>query len=205
MSEEFDRAYWESRYTGHHLGHARVPNPQLVAETADLPPGTALDAGCGEGADAVWLAAHGWQVTAVDVAEAALRRAREHTDAEAGGRIEWQSADLGEWTPPEARFDLVTSHYVHTPSPPGELLARLATAVAPGGTLLFVGHHPTDPHRHHVDARSAASLTPEEATVVLDPAHWDVVVAEGRTRTVARAEDRSVTFHDTVLRARRRA
>jgi 2-polyprenyl-3-methyl-5-hydroxy-6-metoxy-1,4-benzoquinol methylase len=212
MSEEFDKAYWDDRYSddgrlrhGHDHGHGAGPNPHLVAETGGLTPGTALDAGCGEGAEAHWLAARGWQVTAVDIAEAALRRARAHTPAEADGRIEWRQADLTAWAPPETRFDLVATHYVHTPAAPEQLLARLASGVAPGGTLLFVGHHPADAHRHHVTATSAASLTPEQAAAALDPALWDVAVAEARTRTLPRPDGREVTFHDTVLRARRRA
>lgn len=211
MSEEFDKAYWDDRYSdqgrlrhGHGHGHGAGPNPHLVAETDGLPPGTALDAGCGEGAEAHWLATQGWQVTAVDIAEAALRRAHARTPAEAAGRIEWRQADLAEWTPPEAGFDLVTTHYVHTPAAPGLLLARLASAVAPGGTLLFVGHHPADPHRHHVEATAAASLTAGQAAAVLDPARWEVTVAETRTRTVERSDGRARTLHDTVLRATRR-
>lgn len=213
MSEEFGKAYWENRYGdghddhdghGHGHGHAAAPdrpaNPHLVAEAAGLPPGRALDAGCGEGAEARWLAAHGWRVTAVDISAAALRRARAQTPAAAADRIEWTEADLTAWAPPEARFDLVTTHYVHTPAPPDHLIARLATAVAPGGTLLLVGHHPTDPHHRHVTATSAASFTPEQATAVLDPAQWDVTLAQTRTRT----EGHQHTLHDTVVRARRR-
>ncbi len=196
MSEEFDKAYWDAQYREQHGGHHETrdhdhaPNPHLVAEAGGLPSGSALDAGCGEGAEARWLAGRGWRVTAVDIAAGALRRAAERAaneDADAARRIEWLQADLAEWRPPEGRFDVVTTHYVHTPAPPEELLARLARAVAPGGTLLFVGHHPTDPHRHHVDAASAASVTPEEAAAVLDPVRWELVVAETRTRRAVRA------------------
>lgn len=212
MPQEFDKAYWDAQYGDSRdtarRRHDHPPNPHLVAEAADLPPGRALDAGCGEGAEARWLAGRGWRVTAVDIAAAALRdaaeRAAAHHDADTGRRIEWRQADLAEWTPPEAHFDLVTTHYVHTPAAPGLLLARLATAVAPGGTLLFVGHHPADPHRHHVEATAAASLTAEQAAAVLDPARWEVAVAETRTRTVARADGLAHTLHDTVVRAARR-
>jgi SAM-dependent methyltransferase len=215
MTEEFDEAYWEERYGDHshaashadprpRTGHPD-PSPHLVAETAGLPPGRALDAGCGEGAEAHWLAARGWRVTAVDIAEAALRRAREHADGTgSAARIEWVRADLTAWTPPASGFDLVTTHYVHTPAPPEELFARLATAVAPGGTLLLVGHHPSDPHAEHVAARSAASFTPEQAVAVLGAAEWETVVAETRTRTAARPDGRGLPLHDTVVRAHRR-
>jgi SAM-dependent methyltransferase len=80
VSGEFGKAFWEERYRGHTAVSSRRPNPQLVAEAGDLAPGTALDAGCGEGADAIWLASRGWRVTAVDFATTALRRAREHAE-----------------------------------------------------------------------------------------------------------------------------
>src|SRR5487761_1878094 len=111
-------------------------------------PGTALDAGAGEGADAIWLAERGWQVTAVDVSGVALGRAAGHA-AKAGdevaARIRWQHEDLLEWTPPERAYDLVTSQYLHLPGAfRHTLFARLAAAVRDGGTLLIVGHHPAD-------------------------------------------------------------
>lgn len=71
MSEEFGKTFWEERYRGRTTAHVSPPNPQLVTEAGDLTPGTALDAGCGEGADAIWLASRGWQVTAVDIATTA--------------------------------------------------------------------------------------------------------------------------------------
>lgn len=133
------------------------PNPQLVAEAAELAPGRALDVGCGEGADAVWLAQRGWQVTAVDIADTALRRAAGHA-AEAGAdvadRITWTRADLREQPPAEGRYDLVSAQFMHLPGDTRRpLFARLAAAVTPGGTLLIVGHHPSDlrtsAHRMH--------------------------------------------------------
>jgi len=198
----FDREYWEERYRGDRHG-AGVPNPQLVAEAGELRPGTALDAGCGEGAEAGWLAGRGWRVTAVDLVTTALDRAREHAatlGAQVADRIDWVSADLTEWVPPEGHFDLVTTHYVHPAGSPGEMFRRLAAAVAPGGTLLLVDHDPADhaAHAHHTVAELAA---------VLDPERWEVVVAETRTRTAVSVEHgggREVTLHDSVLRARRR-
>lgn len=209
MSEEFDRAYWEERYRGHAAAgaatHHGQPNPHLVTEAADLTPGTALDAGCGEGAEARWLASRGWRVTAVDVSATALRLAHDHATAlgaDVSGRIEWVEADLTGWAPPEDSFDLVTTHYVHTAASGQALLRRLAAAVAPGGTLLIVGHHPSGPH--HVSA-PAAYLTAEEAAAALDPDRWDVLVAETGTRPAADHEGHDTTLRDTVLRARRRA
>ncbi|NES29306.1 methyltransferase domain-containing protein [Micromonospora terminaliae] len=202
---EFDRAYWEERYHHQHAAHPRTPTPYLVAEAGDLAPGTALDAGCGEGADAIWLAARGWRVTAVDVADGALRRAREHAaaqGAEVAGRVEWVRADLAGWRALEEGFDLVTSSYVHGAGE--DLVDRLAAAVAPGGTLLVVGHDPTDPHTAAEGAPATAHVTAGRLAAGLDPARWEDVMAETRSRSVTAPDGRSSTLHDAVLRARRR-
>src|SRR5690606_21511442 len=105
------RDFWEERYgSGGRLWSGK-PNPQLVATAADLPPGTALDVGTGEGADAIWLASRGWTVTGVDVSQAALDRAARHA-TEAGVEVTWQQADATKWDPAPAQFDLVSAQYV---------------------------------------------------------------------------------------------
>jgi 2-polyprenyl-3-methyl-5-hydroxy-6-metoxy-1,4-benzoquinol methylase len=206
VSEEFGQAFWEERYRGHNTVHDTLPSPQLVTEAGDLPPGTALDAGCGAGANAIWLASHGWQVLAVDIATAALRRAREHAetlDAGIASRIDWRHADLTDWTPAGEHFDLVTAHYVHPAAGRGEMFQRLAAAVAPGGTLLVVDHQPPDPRDSHAHA-PAAHLTAEEVAAWLDPGRWDILVAESRTHSATGHDGDEITFQDTVLRARKR-
>lgn len=204
--EGFGAGYWEDRYRNGGGASRREPSPSLLAEAADLRPGTALDAGCGGGSDALWLAARGWQVTAVDVSPAALAQAREAADAVdagAAGRITWLAADLTTWEPAE-RFDLVTSHYVHVPGPPEALFARLASWVAPGGTLLVVGHgHPSGGADGHAAPETAQVGLPQ-ITDSLHPGDWRVVVAEPRTHAVARAPGSSPTvLHDVVVRAER--
>lgn len=208
MSEEFDKEYWDERYRGHRGSHRPQPNPQLVAEAAELAPGTALDAGCGEGADALWLASRGWQVTAVDIAGAALRQAREHAEAVGGDLkdlIDWVEADLDSWTPDGQGFDLVSTHYVHTAGSREALFRRLAGSVAPGGTLLIVGHHPSDHGGTACHAPAPGSfVTPDEVAASLDPAGWEIVVAETRSRWVTAHDGHEITIRDAVLRARRR-
>lgn len=146
--DEFDGRYWEQHYRSHGAAAHAEPNPHLVREAADLAPGTALDAGCGEGADALWLAQRGWRVTAVDVSPTVLDRARERaeeTGPEVTARIEWLQADLATWSPAEAAFDLVSSHHVHLPAAAQpRLVPALAAAVAPGGLLLVASHHASD-------------------------------------------------------------
>ena len=117
------------------------PNPYLAREISGLVPGTALDAGCGAGAEAIWLASHGWQVTAADISSEALARAAERAAAAGGwpSACEWVEADLSVWEP-GTRFDLVTTHYAHPAMPQLEFYDRIAGWVAPGGTLLIVGH-----------------------------------------------------------------
>ena len=119
----------------------------MLTETADLHPGRALDAGCGHGAEAMWLASRGWRVTALDYSVTALDIARSSAKAigaDVGERIEWTEGDLTTWAPPPGSYDLVISLYVHVEGSVGEMVKRLGTGVAPGGTLLLVGNRPVD-------------------------------------------------------------
>jgi SAM-dependent methyltransferase len=204
----FDEASWEERYSSSDAVWSGHPNPQLVAEASGLVPGAALDVGCGEGADAIWLAARGWKVTAVDFATAALRRGAAHADAgraDVSARIDWVHADLQEWAPPQARFDLVTAQYMHLPPEPrGALFARLAGSVAPGGTLLIVGHDVSDLETgaHRPDMPDLF-FTAEEIADSLDGDRWEVVTAHTRPRPGHVHEGQHLTVHDAVLAARR--
>jgi SAM-dependent methyltransferase len=136
-----DRDEWNRRYGVSELVWTAQPNRFLVAETSELPPGRALDLACGEGRNAVWLAERGWQVTGVDFAEAGLEKARALT-ASRGVACEWIAADLLDYRPPEGAFELVIVFYLHLLADERRtILGRAARAVAPGGTLLLVGHH----------------------------------------------------------------
>ncbi len=201
----FARSSWEERYGGADAIWSGNPNPQLVAEVAGLAVGRALDVGCGEGADALWLARAGWQVTGVDVAAAALARARAQADRE-GVDVDWQRVDLAQWDTGVEEFDLVTAQYFHwPPAPRAALFTRLARAVRPGGTLLVVGHEFPDPALLPDPALADTFYTPHEVAALLDPALWDVVVAQSRPRTRAHPHSgEHMTIYDAVLRARRR-
>lgn len=213
MSEEppvrHDQAYWDERYRSAARLWSHDPNRYLVSEVAELSPGTALDAGCGEGADAIWLAAQGWQVTAVDLSSVAVERAAANAAAAGdhiAGRIEWQQVDLTGWDPGRDRFDLVSSQYLHLP--PGErepLFERLAAAVRPGGTLVIAAHHPSDLHTTiRRPKQPELFFTGDEIVAALDPARWQIVTNAAPERTATDHEGRSVTIRDTVVRARRR-
>ena len=210
VDERFTAAYWDERYGTAERIWSGAPNAQLVAEVTDLPPGMALDAGCGEGGDAHWLAGRGWRVTALDVSEVALRRAAAHAPAEAADRIRWQHADFTTWEPDGAVFDLVSAQFLHFPSALRKrVYAGLAAAVAPGGTLLIVAHEPSELHTGSVGSSGANGhepdmfVTAEQLAAELDPAAWEVLITDSRPR-VAQVDDREVPISDAVLRARRR-
>ncbi len=196
----FTAEFWDARYGAAERIWSGQPNQQLVAEVADLAPGDALDVGCGEGADAVWLAERGWRVTAIDISAVALARAAAH-GAERGvaDRITWEVAGVLTWTPPAAAFDLVSSQYMHLPQPHLESLhRRLAAAVRPGGTLLVVLHHPDDMHAH---GGPELVMTAEQIAATLDPAVWPTIVASSPERLVTSSDGSTVIRRDAVLRA----
>jgi SAM-dependent methyltransferase len=197
-----DAQRWDEMYRSRDQIFSGNPNGVLVAETIDLPPGQALDVGCGEGADALWLARRGWQVTAVDVSEIALQRAAAAaTDIK--GRVAWARADLTTTPPPVGAFDLVSIQYFPLLRQPGHAALRgLLDAVAPGGTLLFATHALSDlAPRHAEDFDPADYYQPDDIAQLLDPT-WDVLINEIRPRT-APAPAGTHHTHDTVLRALR--
>jgi SAM-dependent methyltransferase len=209
MTEPYDEAFWDERYRSQSSLWSGNPNPYLVSEVSGLPGGTALDVGSGEGADAIWLARHGWQVTAVDLSQVALERGAAHAARAGGdiaGRIEWRHADVTAWDPGVARYDLVSAQYMHLPAEPRQaLVRRLAAAVAAGGTLLMVGHHPSDlqttmPRPHAPELY----FTGDDIAALLGPGEWDIVTNAAPARSVD-FDGRAIKVHDTVLHARRRA
>jgi len=210
VSTMFEQAAWEERYRAHPQVWSGHPNPQLIAEAAQLTPGRALDVGSGEGADAIWLAQQGWTVTAIDISTTALARAATHAAnarPPVADRITWTHADLRDQPPAESAYDLVSAQFMHLPTDARrDLYARLAAAVAPGGTLLIVGHHPSDlqttAHRLHFPDMM---FTGEQIAASLDRTTWQVLAAEARPRAAADPDGHDITVHDAVLVARRRA
>ena len=210
--ERFDRAFWDDRYRSAPSLWSGRPNARLVSEASGLHPGTALDAGAGEGADAIWLAGRGWRVTAVDISGVALERAAAHAraaaDAAAGpaaGRIDWLCRDLTAWQPPEGAYDLVTAQYLHPPpATRGPLFRALAAAVASGGSLLIVGHHPSDMGTTMPRPTNPERFfTGDDIAALVGGAGWEIVTNVAAPRPATDPEGRAVTIHDTVFRARR--
>lgn len=203
---EHPAQFWDARYGASERVWSGRPNTALVRETAGLTPGRALDLGCGEGADAIWLAGEGWRVVAVDVSRVALERAGVHArQAGVAERIRWERHDLAE-TFPAGSFDLVSAHFLHSPvgMPREHILRGAAAAVAPGGVLLVVGHSgwPSwDPHPE-LDVHFP---TPSEVYVSLGlPASaWELLVSDEHEQEVTDPEGRTATRTNNTLKIRR--
>ena len=164
-----EQAAWDERYSGPELVWGAGPNRFVADELAALPPGRAIDLGTGEGRNAIWLAERGWQVTAVDFSAAGLARAA-RLATERGVSARWVQADLLDYQPASAAYDLVLIAYLQLPSARlAGVLRAAAEAVAPGGTLLVIGHDrdniargyggPQDSDRLYTAALITAGLT----------------------------------------------
>ena len=199
----FAREDWNDRYAQKELVWTAEPNRRFAAEVEGLEPGRALDLACGEGRNAVWLAERGWQVTGVDFSDVALAKAAELA-ASRGVEVDWLVADVLDYRPEARAFDLVAVLYLQLPR--DELLHALesaAGAVAPGGTLLVLGHDTTNLAHGHGGPKDASVLY-TAADVV--PALRDLVVqrAEAVERTVPLADGEAVAI-DAFVRAHRAA
>jgi 2-polyprenyl-3-methyl-5-hydroxy-6-metoxy-1,4-benzoquinol methylase len=162
-----DRDAWNQRYAAQPLLWDVDPGPFLGPEVGGLVPGRALDLGAGEGRTALWLAEHGWAVTAVDFSDVALERGRGRAD-EAGvaDRIEWVCEDLLDYSPVGGSFDLVLSMFIHLPAPARRrLLGEAAASLAPGGVILVVGYDTTHAVEGQGGPRDPAILFSPEAIV----------------------------------------
>ena len=203
--------FWDDRYVGRRTEHGRMwsgrVNATVEDQVAELTPGTALELGSGEGADALWLAGRGWTVTALDISSVALAvGAGEAAKAGLSDRIEWVQTDLTAWHP-SAEYDLVMSAFFHSPFdfPREAILRQAVSAVAPGGRLLIVGHGGFPPTSQHVhDTEIPAFPSPDEVLASLDlPTGWVVETNASIERTTRWHGEEDVVLIDTVLRVRR--
>lgn len=198
-----DREEWDRRYAGRELLWTGEPNRFLVAETAGLEPGRALDLACGEGRNAVWLAARGWRVTGVDFSEVALGKARQLADAR-GVEARWVAADLHEYRPEPGAFDLVIVFYLQVPEAERRTILRAAAdAVAPGGTFLLVAHDRANLERGHGGPQEPAVLYTAE-DVVADLGGLEIERADRVERPVETPDGERVAL-DALVRAVRPA
>ena len=190
--------FWKDHYRRRERVWSGRPNPVLVDVVGSLHSGTALDLGCGEGGDTIWLARHGWRVTAVDVSPTALDRAAADTaTAGVAERIDFRQHNLA-FTSPSGAFDLVSAQYLHSPIefPRARVLREAASAVTPGGLLLIVDHASVSP---------SSWADPEETLAPLDlsPDEWHTERLEAREREATRPNGRVVALTDNVVVVRR--
>ncbi len=194
---------WDRRYAEREQLWSGQPNGALVAEVAGLTPGRVLDVGCGEGADAIWLASQGWDVTAVEVSAVALERATRH-GRDAGVTVRWVHAELTEAAFAPASFDLVSAQYpalLRTSDAAAE--RALLAAVAPGGVLLFVHHAGVDTLPQHDGGFDPADFVWPAMMAALFDDDWVVEVDEQRPRVAPVGGAGAHHVDDVVLRARR--
>lgn len=205
-----ERQEWDERYAESDKIWSGQPNGALLAEVAGMPAGRVLDVGCGEGADAIWLAQQGWTVTALDVSDVALNRARAHA-ASAGVEVNFLLSGLLDAGLEPGSFDVVAALYPalrHTDTHDTEGI--VLDLVAPGGSLLFV-HHAIDHshhHDHHEDGEHRPQFDPADYVAVADMSarvtnEWVIDVNEERDRTISGGGG-AHHVRDLILRAHRR-
>ncbi len=202
------KEYWEAHYGERERIWSGRVNTHLAEVVAKLPPGRVLDLGCGEGGDAVWLAEHGWQVTAVDISETAMQRAAE--EARARGvleRIDFQRHDLSD-SFPDGTYDLISAQFLHSTVrlERPQILRNAVAAVAPGGRLVIVDHRSMPPwakkvpHDHPFPSAEVVL-----ADLDLPSAEWDRERVEAVDRMATGPDGEVATLLDNVIVLRRRA
>jgi len=196
-----DRHQWDERYASTELVWSAEANRFVVEELAGLPPGRALDLGAGEGRNAIWLAEHGWQVTAVDFSTVGLDKGAKLAESR-GVSVDWVEADLLAYRPAAEAYDLVLLAYVHLlPDDFEALLSQAAAALAHGGTLLVVGHDVDNIARGYGGPQVPEILHRADAVVSALPGLRIQRAGQAR-RPVQTPEGERVAI-DTVVRAQR--
>ena len=194
--------FWDEVWARHAASGDKAPDAALVEATSQVEPGDALDLGCGDGTNAIWLAESGWTATGVDVSEVALAAAATRAArADVEARVRWVRADLRDWSTSET-FDLVTAFYLHMPLDfdAAPLLARAASAVRPGGALLVVGHHTTAAWNPNPSAAMLPSAEELATSLGLDAPAWDLRRAADIPRRVRQKQDEA-TVLDALVHA----
>ncbi|MQY10481.1 hypothetical protein SRB5_05890 [Streptomyces sp. RB5] len=203
-----DSRDWDDRYAAADLVWGGTPNRWVAQETGELPLGRALDVAAGEGRNSIWLADRGWRVTAVDFSAVALDRGRKLAAAQApqaAGRITWVCEDVLAYTPEKEAYDLVVLCYLQLPAAERATVLRAAAAgLAPGGSLLVVGHDTTNLTEGTGGPQDARVLfTPADVLDDLAQARLDTVRADQVRRPVERADGTTADAIDALVLLRR--
>ena len=197
-----DRQQWDDAYASTDLVWTAEPNVFVVRELGGLAPGRALDLGAGEGRNAIWLAERGWQVTAVDFSAVALAKAARLAAGRGATGITWVTADVRGYQPPPGSFDLVLLAYIHLPPAESDaLLHAAATGLAPGGTLLVVGHDRDNIAHGYGGPQEPAVLYQAAAVVAALPGL--IIQQAGQERRPVPTGEGERTAIDTLVLARR--
>ena len=201
------QGFWEALYRERGQRWSGLPNPRLVEVAGDLPPGSALDLGCGEGGDALWLARHGWSVTAVDVSPTALGRLNARAEAEGTvDRIDAVHVDLAAALPdpPERGWNLVSAQFFQSPIdlPRTAILRRAAGDIGKGGILVVVDHGAAPEQSGHQDA-VFPSVDETVSELALPPEDWLRVQVERSTRDGISPDGHRCEFLDNIIVLRR--
>ncbi|MCP9212384.1 class I SAM-dependent methyltransferase [Streptomyces sp. NEAU-Y11] len=201
-------AFWDGVYAARPAAGDPRPNSRLTEVVTGLPTGDALDLGCGDGGDALWLAGQGWQVTAADISAVAVKRLASLACSHGlGNHVTTVRADLHTSFPPGA-FDLVCAHYLHTPCAldRATVLRSAAHALRPGGRLLVVDHGSAAPWSWNQDPDTRYPSPREVAAgIELDPAVWTVERADAPRRIATGPDGSTAEVTDHVLLIRRTA
>lgn len=206
--DRMDSHAWNQRYADSELVWSAAPNMWVEQLTQDLPPGKALDIAAGEGRNALWLASRGWQATAVDFSAVALERAASLATQRLGndaGNLLTLEADVETWVPPARSYDLVLVVYLHLPAKQrSAVMSAAAEAVAPGGTLLVVGHDLANLSSGHGGPQDPAVLySPADIVADIELAQLTVVRAETAVRPLTDAQGQPVEALDALVLAQR--
>lgn len=207
MSTHETKEHWERHYGERERVWSGRVNVQFADVVADLTPGRALDLGCGEGADAVWLAERGWDVVAVDISDTALDRARGAAKSRGvADRIEFRQMDLSDAFP-DGAFDLISSQFLHSTVylDRQNALCNALAALRRGGHLIIVDHGAAPPWAskldHHHDFPGAEEVV---AGLDLDSAEFEQVRVDAVERQAVGPEGQQRPWMDNVIVVRRR-
>ncbi len=194
-----EKEEWDKRYSQNDLVWGWAPNELLVNEVSDMEPGRSLDMACGEGRNAIWLASIGWKSTGIDFSSEGIKKGMQMAD-QLGVEVEWLEADLRKWEPPESAYDLIVSLYVHMmPDEIGKVHKNAIAALAPGGTIIVIGHDLTNLTEGYGGPPFPDVLfTPERIAQDLD--QLVIEKAERVNRTV-KTDEGEKTAIDTLVRA----
>ena len=197
--------YWEQRYSGREPIWSGRVNETMASVVREFTPGTALDLGCGEGGDVLWLAEQGWQAHGLDISATAVDRAREAAAERGLEAATFTATDLSTWEPEPSSLDLVTASFFQSTVALDRtaILRRAATALRPGGHLVVTSH--AAPPSWAPDHPAKMVSIDEEVEQLARPAEdWTVVTAEDRARPALDPEGHAGEHLDALLVLRRR-